>query len=154
MALLTKAPEDDRTHVPVLRPLLPDADRLLPYLREIDRGRIYTNWGPLTSELERRVGGHLGLEENRVVSASSGTVALIGAILGSAGRARPDRPFALVPAFTFVATAIAVEQCGYQPYLVDVSSDTWLLDADQVIDHPLLSQTGLVVTVAAFGRPV
>jgi dTDP-4-amino-4,6-dideoxygalactose transaminase len=140
--------------VPALRPLLPDADRLLPYLRQIDTARIYTNWGPLASELERRLAGHFGLGENCVVSASSGTVALVGAILSGAGRATPNRPFALIPAYTFVATAIAVELCGYRPYLVDVSADTWLLDVDQLVDHPLLSQTGLVVTVAAFGRPV
>jgi dTDP-4-amino-4,6-dideoxygalactose transaminase len=140
--------------VPVLRPQLADADRLLPYLRQIDTARIYTNWGPLASELERRLAGHFGLGENGVVSASSGTAALVGAILGSAGRARPDRPIALIPAFTFVATAIAVEQCGYQPYLVDVSADTWLLDVDQLVGHPSLNRTGLVVAVAAFGRPV
>lgn len=140
--------------VPVLRPLLANADRLLPYLRQIDTARIYSNWGPLASQLERRLAGHFGLGENCVVSASSGTAALIGAILSSAGRARPDRPLALIPAFTFVATAIAVEQCGYVPYLVDVSADTWLLDVDQLIDHSSLNQTGLVVAVAPFGRPV
>ena len=40
--------------VPVLRPLLPTADRLVPYLRRIDATRIYTNFGPLACELERR----------------------------------------------------------------------------------------------------
>ena len=150
----TDSGKEHLERVPVLRPLLADADRLLPYLRQIDTARIYTNWGPLASELERRLAGHFGLGENCVVSAGSGTVALIGAILSSAGRAKPDRPFALIPAFTFVATAIAVEQCGYLPYLVDVSADTWLLDVDQQVDHSLLNQTGLLVAVAAFGRPV
>jgi dTDP-4-amino-4,6-dideoxygalactose transaminase len=140
--------------VPVLRPLLADADRLLPYLRQIDAARIYTNWGPLASELERRLARHFGLGENCVVSAGSGTAALVSAILGSAGRARPDRPLALIPAFTFVATAIAVEQCGYRPYLVDVSADTWLMEVDQLVGHSCLDQTGLVVAVAPFGRPV
>jgi dTDP-4-amino-4,6-dideoxygalactose transaminase len=140
--------------IPVLRPLLPQADRLLPYLRRIDASRIYTNWGPLASELEGRLSGQFGLTDGGVVSASSGTSALIGAILASAGRATSDRPFAIVPAFTFVATAVAVEQCGYRPYLVDVDADTWTLSPDRVGDHPILDRTGLVVAVAAFGRPV
>jgi hypothetical protein len=37
-------------HVPVLRPRLPDAGQLLPYLRRIDASRVYTNWGALAKE--------------------------------------------------------------------------------------------------------
>src|SRR5579862_9688398 len=93
--------------VPVLRPLLPSADDLLPYLRRIDETRIYTNWGPLTVELESRLCDRFGVPEPGVVSAASGTHALVGAILATAGRATPERPVALIPALTFVATAVA-----------------------------------------------
>jgi dTDP-4-amino-4,6-dideoxygalactose transaminase len=140
--------------IPVLRPLLPPADRLLPYLRLIDASRTYTNWGPLVCQFERRVAGCFGLAEDGVVSASSGTAALIGAILATAGRATASRPFAVVPAFTFVATAVAVEQCGYYPYVVDVDPDTWMMDPERLASHAILDRTGLVVPVAAFGRSV
>jgi len=140
--------------IPVLRPLLPTADRLLPYLKRIDASRSYTNWGPLVSELERRLADHFALPESTVVSASSGTAALVGAILATAGRARPERPLALVPAFTFVATAVAVQACGYQPYLIDVGGDSWTLDPVAVRDHPMLARAGVVIPVAAFGRPI
>src|SRR5436190_2207701 len=118
-----EAPEASRRAsedwIPILRPQLPDANSLLRYLRRIDETRIYTNWGPLASELESRLSKHWSLPDASVVSASSGTTALMGAILATAGRARPNRPFAIVPTFTFVATALAAEQCGYQPYLAD-----------------------------------
>ena len=142
------------TRIAVCRPRLPDADRLLPYLRRVDDARIYTNWGPLTAELEHRLCALLGLPVSSVVSASSGTAALIGAILAGAGRATPGRPLAIVPAFTFVGTALAVELCGYRPYLVDVDPVTWLLDIERLAEHRRLAEVGLVVAVAAFGRPV
>jgi dTDP-4-amino-4,6-dideoxygalactose transaminase len=123
-------------------------------LRRIDDSRIYSNWGPLATELERRLAAHFGLNDGSVVSASSGTSALVGAILASAGRAKPARPLAVVPALTFVATAIAVEQCGYQPYIVDVDVGTWQLDITRVEHHRLRDQIGLVVAAAPFGRPV
>src|SRR4029453_3453239 len=41
--------------IPVLRPLLPTAERLLPYLSRIAPSRGYTNWGPLASELGGRL---------------------------------------------------------------------------------------------------
>jgi dTDP-4-amino-4,6-dideoxygalactose transaminase len=142
------------TRVTVFRPQLPDAERLLPYLRRIDAARIYTNWGPLATEFEERLARHLGLPEHAVISASSGTSALVGAILATAGRAVPTRPLAVVPGFTFVATAVAAEQCGYRPYLVDVNPDTWLLDFERLYEHPRLNEIGLVAVVAPFGRPV
>jgi dTDP-4-amino-4,6-dideoxygalactose transaminase len=140
--------------LPVLRPLLPTAAQLLPYLSRIDATRNYTNWGPLSSELESRLAARFGVSAGSVVSASSGTTALVGAILATSGRATADRPFAILPALTFVATAIAVEQCGYRVHLADVSAADWLLDARALESHPLLPKTGLVVPVSAYGRPV
>jgi dTDP-4-amino-4,6-dideoxygalactose transaminase len=140
--------------VAVLRPLLPPSARLLPYLRRIDAARRYTNHGQLTVELETRLGGMLGLPEGGVACASSGSAALVGAILAAAGRATPARPLALVPAFTFVATALAVEQCGYQPYLVDVDPTSWMLDPARLAGLDVIGRTGIVVPVAPYGRPV
>ena len=140
-------------HVPAARPRLPPAERLLPYLRRIDETRIYTNWGPLCSEFETRLSKYLRLPELSFTSAGSGTSALIGAVLASAGRAPTARPLAILPAFTYPATALAVECCGYVPYLADIDADTWLLDPERLVSHPVLSRVGLVVPVAAFGRP-
>jgi dTDP-4-amino-4,6-dideoxygalactose transaminase len=140
--------------LPVLRPRLPSADRLLPYLRSIDAARIYSNHGPLASELERRLSDQFGLPAGGVVCTSSGTAAIIGAILATAGRAREKRPLAVIPAFTFVATASAVEQCGYEPYLADIDAASWMLEPERLARHPLLDRIGVVVPVAPFGRPV
>jgi dTDP-4-amino-4,6-dideoxygalactose transaminase len=142
------------TPVPAMCPRLPAADRVLPYLRKIDALRQYSNWGPLACDFEHRLSEHFSLPAGSVVVASSGTAALIGAILATAGRANAQRPLAIIPAFTFVATAVAAEQCGYRPYLVDVSADTWLLNAGELTGHSLLGDVGLVVPVATFGRPV
>ena len=137
-----------------MRPKLPAAEALLPYLRRIDATRVYSNWGPLASELEGRLAETFRLPSGAVTSASSGTAALVGAILASAGRATEERPLALIPAFTFVATAAAVEQCGYRPHFVDVDPETWIIDPQRLADHPALDRVGLVVPVAPFGRTV
>jgi dTDP-4-amino-4,6-dideoxygalactose transaminase len=140
--------------VPVLKPRLPDTDALLPYLRRIDDARIYSNWGPLASELERRLSGHLALPSGCLVSASSGTAALLATTLATVGRATRERPVAVVPAFTFVATAVAVERSGYEIQLADIDAETWTLDPESMRDGIDLRRIGLVVPVAPFGRPV
>jgi len=145
---------ETRTPVAVFRPQLPKAERLLPYLRRIDSARIYTNWGPLSAELEERLAARFQIPRHAIVSASSGTAALTGAILAAAGRAVPSRPLAMVPGFTFVATAIAAEQCGYEPYVIDVDPQTWAADPSRLVSHVLCERIGLVIAAAPFGRPV
>jgi dTDP-4-amino-4,6-dideoxygalactose transaminase len=138
--------------IPVFRPRLPPFEELEPYLRRIDAARTYSNHGPLVSEFESRLADRLRVSY-AVVSASSGTTALIAAILAVAGRAGPKRPLALVPAYTFVATALAVEACGYRPVLCDVDPADWMLSPAAVRAYPRLGRVGLVVVVAPYGRP-
>jgi dTDP-4-amino-4,6-dideoxygalactose transaminase len=140
--------------VSVLKPALPTADQLLPYLRRIDRTRIYSNFGPLAIELSHRLAAHFSLPEGGATLASSGHAALLGSILAAAGRASAKRPVALIPAYTFIATATAAERAGYQPVFVDVDERTWTADPDALLDHPDLTRAGLVIPVAAYGRPV
>ncbi|MBV8373773.1 MAG: DegT/DnrJ/EryC1/StrS family aminotransferase, partial [Candidatus Eremiobacteraeota bacterium] len=140
--------------VPVMRPLLPSTKDLIRYLPRIDKTRIYTNHGPLAGEFEQRMCETLDLPPGSFVAAANGTAALTGAILATAGRARKERPLALIPAFTFVATAIATEECGFTPYFVDVDAETWMLDPRKLLSHSQLPNVGLVVPVAPFGRPV
>ncbi len=149
-----QAPAVPPPTVPVMSPQLPTAARLLPYLRRIDAARIYTNFGPLVLELEARLTTQLSLPTGGLVTASSGTAALVGAVLAAAGRATADRPFALMPAYTFVATAVAAEQCGYKPYLADIDPTTWLLDPERLLEHPELHRIGVVIPVAAYGKGV
>jgi dTDP-4-amino-4,6-dideoxygalactose transaminase len=126
----------------------------MPYLRRVDAARIYTNHGPLLTEFEARLAYHLALPSGGVVSASSGTAALIGSILSAAGDANPRKPLALMPAFTFVATAVAAERCGYEVFFADIDANTWMLDPEQLAKHPALARVGVVLPVAPFGRPV
>jgi dTDP-4-amino-4,6-dideoxygalactose transaminase len=126
----------------------------LPYLRRIDTTRVYTNWGPLALELEERLSSRFSLPVGGVVSAGSGTSALTAAILAAAGRAAGGRRLAIVPAFTFVATAAAAESCGYTLRIADVDPETWQLDAEQVAARTDLDEVAVVVPVAPFGRPV
>lgn len=140
--------------IPVLRPSLPTAEQLLPYLRRIDATRVYTNWGPLTLELEERLCRRFSLPLGGVVSASSGTSALTAAILASAGLAQGRRRLAIVPALTFVATAVSAESCGYELAIADVDPGTWQLDPERVAARADLDEAGVVIPVAPFGRPV
>ncbi|MDQ0512167.1 DegT/DnrJ/EryC1/StrS family aminotransferase [Ancylobacter amanitiformis] len=152
MSTILRAANVDRRMIPLLRPLLPSAERLLPYLKRIDAGRIYTNHGPLVREFEQRLRCLIG-HDLRLATATSGTLALEAAIV-SAAPLSPERPLALMPSFTFTATALAAERCGYKPYFLDIDPDTWMIDPAKLGMHPMIDKAGLVIPVAPLGRPV
>jgi dTDP-4-amino-4,6-dideoxygalactose transaminase len=143
---------DEAAPIQAYRARLPRVDALTPYLATLDRTRRYSNHGELVRTFESRLAARFDLAPRQAVSASSGTAAIAGAILGSAGRADPAKPYCLCPAYTFVGTACAIEQCGYRIHLTDVDAHTWSLDPERLLRHPLLPETGLVVVVAPYGR--
>ena len=130
--------------IPVLRPILPDVARLVPYLRRIDASRRYSNNGPLCEEFEEQLCGALSLPKGCMAGAASGTAALVGVIFSRAGRGTRRRPLAVIPSFTFSATACAVQECGYDVFLADVDPDSWALDATHVAKLPELDRAGVV----------
>ena len=142
---------DDPPILAVYRALLPRTESLIPYLERMDANRWYTNRGELVQLLEQRLGERLGTP---LITASNGTAAIEAAVLARAGRATAERPLAILPAYTFVATASAVEACGYRPYLVDVDAQTWALQASELVGHPALGRAGVVVPVAPYGRAI
>lgn len=139
--------------VKVFVPQLPRAAALLPYLERIDATRQYANRGPLVALFEQRLRAMLGLRHALPVMAASGTAALQAAILAHAGRATAARPLALVPAYTFAATAHAAEACGYAPCFVDCAADEWAVMPAALRGHPALARAGVVLPVAPYGRP-
>ena len=56
----------------------------------------------------------------------------------------------IVPAFTWVATANVVVQCGAKPVFVDVDQDTYNIDPD-LIKEAVSSATKAIIPVHLFG---
>lgn len=130
--------------IPVMCPRLPDLVALTPYLRRIDELGIYTNFGPLYSELTERLAAYFNVGYDQVALFANGTLALQAAIetVGEASDVWVS------PSWTFVATAQAITSARRRVYFVDVDPVTWALP---VSDRSLAR--GQVI-VAPFGdRP-
>jgi dTDP-4-amino-4,6-dideoxygalactose transaminase len=143
--------------IPVLRPRLPVADSILPYLRRIDSSGIYSNYGPLAREFAGRLAGYVAAKGKEgditpAVLTCNGTSAIEVALRV---RALPKRRYCLMPAYTFIATAHAVVNAGLEPYLLDVDAQTLALTpAIAMAALPSLPELpAAVVVVSAFGAP-
>lgn len=58
----------------------------------------------------------------------------------------------IVPAFTFIATAIAVERAGAKPVFVEVEKDTTLIDTSKIEDA-ITERTKAIIPVHLYGQP-
>jgi dTDP-4-amino-4,6-dideoxygalactose transaminase len=139
--------------IPIMRPKLPSAERLVPYLHKIDASRIYSNFGPLAGSFEERLAARFGLSDGTVTTVVNATLGLTLAL--TAQGARPGTLCA-IPAWTFVASAQAAIMAGLIPYFVDVDADTWAVDPERVADSitGAPAEVGAVMPVVPFGRPI
>jgi dTDP-4-amino-4,6-dideoxygalactose transaminase len=139
--------------IPIMRPMLPVAERLAIYLNKIDAARVYSNFGPLTASLEERIASHFRLPDGAVATVANGTLGLWLALLAQA--ARPGT-LCVLPAWTFIASVQAAMMAGLTPFFVDVDARTWALEPaatrDAVSSAP--AEVGAVMPVAPFGQPV
>jgi len=135
--------------IKLLVPDLPTADELLPFLRQIDQNRWYTNFGPLNREFEHQLGRHIAPDGNMHVTSVSDCTAGLELVLNALGLKPGDG--VLLPGLTFVATATAVLRAGYRPVVADVDADNWLLTPE--IARAALAQADIkaVMPVSTFG---
>ncbi len=104
--------------------------------------------GPRVDDFEAAIARAVGTAD--AVAVSSGTAAIHLALL--ALRIGPGDEV-IVPAYTFPATANAVELCGARAVLVDVDSETFLV-RPELVAEAVTSRTRAVLAVHLFGRPV
>lgn len=139
--------------IPVMRPRLPPAESLLPYLRRMDAARWYSNFGPLVQELEARLTAHWQLPSGGVLSLSNATQGLTVALMAAGA---PPGTLCLMPAWTFVATAHAATQARMVPYLADVDGVDGALTP--ALAEAALAQApgevGAIMPVCPFGAPL
>jgi dTDP-4-amino-4,6-dideoxygalactose transaminase len=139
--------------IPIMRPKLPAAASLAPYLDAIDSARIYSNFGPLTRSLEERFAARFNLPAANVTTVANATLGLT-LVLAALGP-KPGTLCAM-PAWTYVASAQAAVMAGLIPYFVDVDPETWALDPDGLAEA--LAQApapvGAVMPVVPFGCPI
>lgn len=144
LAILGKPPLFDR-EVYVGRPNIPRHDRVLDrFAAVLQRGWI-SNAGPCVQELEERLRKMLGVRH--CIAMCNGTVALEIAI-----RAMDLTGEVIVPSFTFIATAHALQWQQITPVFCDIDPETNTIDPRQVKGLITPRTTG-IIGVHLWGQP-
>jgi len=144
LAIFGGAPAaDEPLHVG--RPNVGDRERFLRRVEDMLDRRWFTNAGPYVREFEQRVADLMGV--NHCIAMCNATVALEIAIraLGMSGEV-------IVPSFTFIATAHALQWQEITPVFADIDSRTHCIDPMQV-ERMITPRTSGIIGVHVWGRP-
>jgi len=110
----------------------------------IQRGGYWAK-GPYVETFEEQIESYLGVEYAVVVN--SGTTALVAALEGL-GIGEGDE--VIVPSFTFIATANAVQLADAEPVFADIERETYGLDPAAVEEH-ITDDTAAILPVHCYG---
>jgi dTDP-4-amino-4,6-dideoxygalactose transaminase len=127
------------------RPNIGSQTALLGRIEKILNNRWLTNYGPTVQEFEEQLKKHLGVRH--CIPICNGTVALEIAI-----RALELKGEVIVPSFTFVATAHALQWQEITPIFCDVADDSHNLDVGQ-LERLITPRTTGIIGVHVWGIP-
>src|SRR5438105_486533 len=126
------------------KPNLGDRGRLLARINDIIDSRWFTNNGPCVQELERRIAEFLGVKH--CIAMCNATVAL-----EIVTRAVGMGDEVIVPSFTFVATAHALQWQEITPVFCDVDPRTHTIDPAK-IERLITPRTTGIIGVHLWGN--
>jgi dTDP-4-amino-4,6-dideoxygalactose transaminase len=127
------------------RPNVGDRECFLERVKDMLDRRWLTNNGPLVQEFERRIAEYTGVKHCILVC--NATIGLEIAI-----RAAGMNGEVIVPSYTFVATAHALQWQGITPVFADIDPRTHSLDPNQIERHITPRTTGIIGT-HVWGNP-
>ena len=126
----------------------PNIGNRADFLRRVDEildRRWFSNNGPVVREFEARVARYLDV--GHCIAVCNGTAALELAIRGLELEGE-----VIIPSFTFVATAHALQWHGISPVFADIDPETCTLDVASVRDA-ITPRTSAILGVHVWGRP-
>ena len=126
-------------------PNIGDRDRLRERFDDILDRKVLSNGGPYVREFERRVADLVGVRH--CIATANGTLALEIAIraMGLAGEV-------IMPSFTFVATAHALQWQEITPVFCDIDPETCNVNPARVSEM-ITPRTSGIIGVHLWGRP-
>lgn len=127
------------------RPNIGNREKFLEYVNQILDTCWLTNAGPLVAEFELRIAELLGVKH--CIAMCNGTVALEITI-----RATRMKGEVIVPSFTFVATAHALQWQEITPIFCDIQPGTYHIDPSS-IERMITPKTTGIIGVHLWGQP-
>jgi dTDP-4-amino-4,6-dideoxygalactose transaminase len=142
--------------LPLIAPRPPRLSEMGEGLCGIETRGIYSNGGPVVRGFEKDMRDRLFGGAGDCLAVGNATLGLMLAIRHAAGPRAGTGAYALMPSFTFAATAHAAEWAGLTPLLVDSDPGDWSAaeSAEKAAFARYGKQIAVVVPYATFGASI
>jgi len=118
------------------------------YLAECIETNFVSSEGPFVKRFESSFANYLDI--NHGIAVCNGTAALETALY-AVGINKGDE--IIMPSFNIISSAIAAIRLGVIPVLVDIDSEDWNMDVNE-IEKKITAKTKAILTVDIYGSPV
>lgn len=136
---------NENKKITVTSPLFPPLEEFIPYLEDIWKRKWLTNNGYYHQELEKALGGYLGVEHLSLFT--NGTLPIMIAL-----QALRITGEVITTPYSFVATTHSLWWNGITPVFVDIDPHTGNLDPDR-IEVAITPRTTAIMPVHVYGNP-
>jgi dTDP-4-amino-4,6-dideoxygalactose transaminase len=126
------------------RPNIGDREAFLARVNEMLDRQWLSNNGPLVQEFEQRLAQIVGVRHAIATCNATTAIQLASRALGLAGEV-------IIPSYTFIATAHALQWQGITPVFADISPHTHNIDPD-IIESLITPHTTGIIGVHLWGR--
>lgn len=133
---------NDKLHVG--RPNMGDRESFLKRVNDILDRRWFSNNGPIVQEFEKRIANLLGVKNVVAMCNATAAIEIACHALGLKGEV-------IVPSYTFIATAHALQWQGITPVFADMDPATHNIDPSK-IERLITSKTTGIIGVHVWGR--
>lgn len=141
-------------HIPLLKPSPARLSTLTAELEDIEASGWFSNFGPVNARFERELAARIFDGVGGCVTVGNATLGLMLAIRQALGEDAPGGRYALMPSFTFAATAQAALWNGLTPLFCDIDEKEWGMAARA--EEELLDRYGeriaVIVPYATYGN--
>jgi len=139
--------------IQLFKPYICPVKKYSNFLKDIDRSMWYANFGPLYSKFKYKLSKHFKISDQNIELFSNGTSAIIAALQSLKD---VNKPYCLVPSWTFVATVQAIINAGMTPYFIDIDPETMHPGEDsfKMVPKSVINKTSVILLVAPFGKPI
>jgi dTDP-4-amino-4,6-dideoxygalactose transaminase len=141
---------------PLIAPRPPRLSRLGDAIARVEASGTYSNNGPEVRRFEEDITARMFAGRGASHAVANATLGLMLALREAADRAGRPGGYALMPAFTFAATAQAALWAGLTPLICDIDPDDW--SAAPQAEDTLLAEYGkriaVVLPYATFGNAI
>ena len=140
--------------IPMIAPNPPRLSEQLGALQRIELSGLYSNYGPVNTQFENALISAF-FDCGSCVTVCNATIGLMLAIRDVLTQTKNTaRPYALMPSFTFAATAQAALWNGLTPLFCDIDPRTWLpcADSEAKLLEKYKDKIAVVIPYATFGN--